>query len=343
MSSIAPSAFFFPLRSNVGYFETSDGQLALLNQIKQASLLYDRLIFQDGTYRASIAETGSFDVWTPRSDEGRVQEAQPNVEPTIDIRPLDGQTSVLIKIRDKYVPLVAGKTIRTYYSDFNTVLDSINADLFPWIERADYELGDNETALQKTLRESFEQTLEQTLPLENSYVRVRVADNLSKDLVLSALLKTPLSIQAQHMPLLLASTNGRPASGFSAFRARIPDLTHLPWNEIVDLRNEPSMIELRQLLLKIEQAAEAGLTDGGIDEAKRQAALQRAWADEALADIEHSQPKTLGSIGHLALDFVLGSVPVVGPLFGALKEMQRHHDASTSWKAAFLKLKKPEE
>src|SRR6266536_3587599 len=64
------SVFFFPLRSNVGYFDTPQEYLSLIGRIKQASLLYDYLVFEEGIYTATVWDSGVFDYWMP-PDKGK--------------------------------------------------------------------------------------------------------------------------------------------------------------------------------------------------------------------------------------------------------------------------------
>src|SRR5438105_39691 len=70
----SPSTFFFPLRTNVHYFDSPEQQLALTERVKQASLLYENLLFEGGMYDAVVwkdEERGggpSFDMHIPPQD-----------------------------------------------------------------------------------------------------------------------------------------------------------------------------------------------------------------------------------------------------------------------------------
>src|ERR1044072_4356950 len=56
--SESSSTFFFPLRTNVQYFDTAEARLKLEERVKQASLLHDKLLFEGGLYTASSWEEG---------------------------------------------------------------------------------------------------------------------------------------------------------------------------------------------------------------------------------------------------------------------------------------------
>ena len=56
---------FFPLRSNAWWFGSADARERLEGRIKNALILYDRLLFQDGRYHFRVTDTGSHDFLLP--------------------------------------------------------------------------------------------------------------------------------------------------------------------------------------------------------------------------------------------------------------------------------------
>jgi hypothetical protein len=50
------SRVFLPLRSNIGWFQSSDLRNAVSNRVKESILLYDELYIEDGTFRADIVD-----------------------------------------------------------------------------------------------------------------------------------------------------------------------------------------------------------------------------------------------------------------------------------------------
>lgn len=65
----SPNTFFFPLRTNVQYFDSPETRLSLEERVKQASLLFENLLFEEGMYHATVWEREgggpSFDMWYP--------------------------------------------------------------------------------------------------------------------------------------------------------------------------------------------------------------------------------------------------------------------------------------
>ena len=50
------SRVFLPLRSNIGWFQSSDLQNAVSDRVKESILLYDELYIEDGTFQADIVD-----------------------------------------------------------------------------------------------------------------------------------------------------------------------------------------------------------------------------------------------------------------------------------------------
>ncbi len=57
--------FCFPLRSNVEFFDTVERRWALEKRIKQVMLLYNHILFEDGTYVCFTGPEGSWDLHIP--------------------------------------------------------------------------------------------------------------------------------------------------------------------------------------------------------------------------------------------------------------------------------------
>jgi hypothetical protein len=58
---------WFPLRSNIAYFETMGPSLDIEARVKQMAMLSDELLFEPGMLDVTISEEGSFDSHIPLS------------------------------------------------------------------------------------------------------------------------------------------------------------------------------------------------------------------------------------------------------------------------------------
>lgn len=58
---------WFPLRSNIGYFETTGLGLDIEARVKQMAMLSDELVFEPGLLDVTISDSGSFDAHIPPS------------------------------------------------------------------------------------------------------------------------------------------------------------------------------------------------------------------------------------------------------------------------------------
>jgi hypothetical protein len=61
------STIFFPLRTSVELFEDRRSP-QVVTRAKEAALLYDRLIFEEGLYDVTFTSTGLVDQWLPPDD-----------------------------------------------------------------------------------------------------------------------------------------------------------------------------------------------------------------------------------------------------------------------------------
>lgn len=76
---------YFPLRSNIGWFQNIDLQREITNRVKQALLFYDELIIEDGTFEAEIVDNGGFYPYHPPgslSSEYRTIEYERDIKQT---------------------------------------------------------------------------------------------------------------------------------------------------------------------------------------------------------------------------------------------------------------------
>jgi hypothetical protein len=60
---------FFPLRTSVEWFDNPESP-AIEGRIKQAAVLYDELLFEDGMVEIDITDHGAIHGWRP-ADDGR--------------------------------------------------------------------------------------------------------------------------------------------------------------------------------------------------------------------------------------------------------------------------------
>ena len=344
---IPPSTFFFPLRTNVEYFASPEGYLTLLERIKQASILYDTLVFEGGIYTASVGETGSFDLWIPPQD---VTEEKLNVE----FEPTGGEHFVSIAPTgsDQGQVVLAGPVERRFRSEFHSVLIQLEAEQLPWMKMQTFNLTSEEQELAALLYEEDERNPSIILPEGSHFLEAKILTNLSRDLVLIASLRTAASIDPLYAPILqqkaVSDQRMEPALGFLALQVAMPNFASRPWETIVQLREKPAFVELRKKMTSIEMMARSALPEGEVGELKYQ--VSQTIIEELLQEIAHLLPKLSKVAGDVVLDLVLDlmagllsvSVPVPVPVGAAVTGLQGIVEmvkADRSWITAFLRLR----
>lgn len=75
---------FFPLRSNVGWFQSADLRSQIADRMKESLLIYDQIIVEDGTFTAAITETGGLAPYIP---PGYLSEDERTIDFERDLKP----------------------------------------------------------------------------------------------------------------------------------------------------------------------------------------------------------------------------------------------------------------
>jgi len=329
------SKFFFPLRSNVGYFNSPHGYLSLLNRIKQASLLFDSLVFESGVYTATFWKDGSQDFWFPieQINDEQLEKMRSGHKPVggeafFAIQPASGQP----------VALLSGEVEQSFYCEFHSTLRSLQVEDLAWIEVDSFDLTDQGNRAAHHVQQIFERDLSDDIPTHNSYLKSKIISGLSQDLVLSAAMQAAASIDTLFAPILLQKAHVPPAPGFAALQVAIPDLTHLQWADIVKIREQESLKQFREKLVSLEVIAKSAFIEDRMDEMQYEIALLRAFNQELTRELAARQPKVGEFIGNIVLDLVFGSIPGVSTLMTGIRGGSMLDNANKSWVAAFLKL-----
>jgi hypothetical protein len=330
------STFFFPLRTNAEFFALPQGYLSLLGRIKQASILYDSLLFEGGIYMATVGERGSVDMWIPPKD---VTEEQLGVE----FKSTGGEHYLRIRPTgsDQGHVLLSGSVERRFRSEFHSILTELEADYLPWIKMQTFSLSAEGKKLVERLRREDEENRDLALPEGSRRLQGKILANLNHDLVLIASLQTAASIDPLYAPLLRQKTLGRrrvqSAPGFLALQVAIPNFATLPWETIVEVREHSALAEFREKMISIELMAKSALPEGETEDLRYQ--VSQTITRELLREIAHLRPNLGEVAGDVILDLVLGLLP--GPASAtvtAFRGVMEVVGARQSWITAFLKL-----
>ena len=191
---------FFPLRSNVGWFQSADLRSQMADRVKQALLIYDEIVIEDGTFMAAITENGSSAPYLPPGslpDHERVIEFERDLKPDNLIIGIgaDGQMPT------DYVNY--GMTSARYKIDYFDIFRGINLSSYNFIKPVVVQdLAFPPEAKELIQRNSFEDSYRFRDMDPNTFSRDLIIRSLNRDLIASILLRSAIILDARHGSLL---------------------------------------------------------------------------------------------------------------------------------------------
>jgi hypothetical protein len=191
---------YFPMRSNIEFFEKKSNQPSLISKIKQSILMYENLYFDVGAYTLSCNERLSFEVYTPPEGIKNLDFDIPENAPdgfflTMQEEP-NGRPFSLASVEEK------GKSYRVC---FQKLLEDIGLQGEDFIK-----LGT------RVLTTDGERILKKLISHNNQYKKYiespgRCKDNILKNLYLSLLAsessETPIIVDNLHNQIIQKLTN----------------------------------------------------------------------------------------------------------------------------------------
>lgn len=315
------TSIYFPVRSNVHYWDTKPLDLDLKSRLKLAALLYDELVFDDGTYTALIGPDLSLEL----------VESEWHADPEIPPWPReDGEFAVEFVTESGTVSL-ASKALRRYRLSLRGLLEGHGLAGLSWVSFSQAEFSKAASASLKEMAERDIHILDNG-DSETYLLRKHMLHGITRDWVMASLMGWDLVLDPIHQSLYRQKIahveeemqTSRPAVEFEVIFTRLPDLTSVPWDQVLDAREHPSAVSFRAALAGVtDEARQAFLAGESADGVRYQVSK---WRDEQLLDeleARLSTPKsTLKDIG-LSLVLSIGSaLPPIGP-FVALADALR--------------------
>lgn len=332
------NTFFFPLRTNVQYFDSTQTRLLLEARIKQASVLYESILFEAGMYHATVWEREGggpiVDMWLP--PESLDLDSLQNDDDSF--RPTGGAPQLLI---DGHV-FGSGPAERQFRSQFHGFLRKAGAENLPWIRTESFGLPSAVDNFVKELGRRDEQLIGSLIPEASRFLKAKIAYNLNRDLFLAAELGVAASLDDLFAPLVEQKAQRvrgiEPALGFSALRVAVPNWSALSWEEVVELRQHPSVIEFRKKMVAVERVAREATSKSEVSDLQFQ--LAQIITAEISDELFNLRGTATGLAGEIALDIIAGPIPGASAVLTAAKGVARLSAQNQSWTTAFFKLRK---
>jgi hypothetical protein len=340
---------WFPLRSNLAFFETGRGRMTLEQRIKQSVILCDELWFEAGMVTLDVAEHFVMGpMW--HSPQGLTDEriamhrkAARRGTPfslAIGTEPAFGVPAPPEAMRT----IGGGPRQRGFVGEYQQLLTRTRLVEQSWVNRGlvDPAAEERVKALETELSR-FDTIYAREAPKlsKNHLLDGNLKSSLNHDLAVSAVHGAPAMIDQLHGRMLAfkvkhaqASANG--VSGADALSLWVPDFSSRPWHDVIALHDHDAIGKFREKLAEAE-AETAGLTGR---------ARERALAEIGLRETTEALRRRFPSVKRRALDVALEAF--AGLVFGRLavvasaaKELTEARQAETAWTAVYLALRSP--
>ncbi|MEX2374702.1 MAG: hypothetical protein WD942_03840 [Dehalococcoidia bacterium] len=178
---------YFPLRSNAGWFTSEQTRGLLERRIKNAMVLYDQLLFQDGLYKWVVLEKGQFDFYmgpdANPGDRGELSAFVPGRPAGLRMR--SSKTG-------EYLPILEGPAVAGFNVDFFPILHQAGVLSTSYVTLATHELRDEVKADLKKQQSADGkcQDLLNVLP-GNEFQKRKVIESAYHDSTLAHALRLP--------------------------------------------------------------------------------------------------------------------------------------------------------
>jgi hypothetical protein len=345
---ITTRAAWFPLRSNIAYFETTGPSLDIEDRVKQMAMLADELVFEPGMLDVTISDGGSWDSHTPPSqlDEESIRQRRQAVtagEPVgffIGVQPGPGQPAPPEAMRQ----IIGGRLERSFVAEYHLLAQESGLTDQPWVHFGVPHPEDEVVAKgirDELERKDFFQKSKTKLPAlsGSTWLDEYLRKGLNIDIGRGGAMQLPVMLDALHAPILqwraehvANSQRAEPIPGAEALHLWAPNFTKLEWKDIIKLHNHDAIGEFRQTLIEAES------TVAGLQEGERELALKDLGYQAALDSLRSKTAKWRDFGIDLALGSVIDLIPYGGLAYSAVTGGAKLHKDKTEWTAILLAL-----
>ena len=328
---------YFPIRSNIHFFEKKANQPHLISKIKQSILMYDNLIFDDGGYTLSCNEHGSFDSFVP-PHQLDISELEVPEKPSTNFF-LNGRDDITGK---SFSLIPHSNNSQNYGVSFRKLLTEMNIENESFIK---FELRELTPQGKQALREAVRKTNDYKKFIDgNTFFKNKIFENFHNSIIMSNSLNTPFMLDNLHDTLLKnLSQNILKISDVrlevfnrinELLQLNMPDFSNINVDEVLDLRKDKLFKNFREKLLGINNT----LTGNDISELDT-SQIDALFFNELLGEIKELAPSNKKLLISGTLN-VAGAVPGVGIAVSGVsvaKDVVSTYKFSRTWLAFIIK------
>jgi hypothetical protein len=344
----ATRRIWFPLHSNISYFETTGPRLDLAARVKEMAILAEELVFEPGCLDVNVTDDGLSSWWLPpgtlTDEEIRKRRSSPKGERFFfgigaqkgPGQPAEAPTHAVID----------GALRQGFFAEFDLSIREWGLEDVGWVSLGSIPDDAEAAAKQVAGEEDRREWPGRDGPTLSDYdfLDNRLKKDLNLDLARGAVMGTPVAVDELHAPMLEYKTGAGPSQfegmdvpGASALRSWVPAFHTVPWKDIVALHDHDAIGAFREKLIEAEEAV------AGLPEPERLVALKDFGLDELIKKLrEHIRtPRGVAAEigGSLALDLLSVGVPLLGTAAAGLKGLAELQHQQLEWTAVLLTLR----
>jgi hypothetical protein len=310
---------WFPLRSNLTYFEGLGPSLDVEARIKEAALLCEEIAFEFGMLDVTVTENGMWSFWTPPhqlSEEtirGHRDAASAGGPVYLAIGP-ESTPGVPADPSDMHT-MMSGSLQQAFVAEYHLLLRDSGLESASWVKWA---VPPPET-VEHAKRLGLEQNRREGIGLsstrlptlsQNRFLDNQLKKDLNFDLALGGLMGVPAAVDDARRPVLMCkaseaetTTHTRRTPGALALHALAPDYTALSWPDVIALHDDDAIGAFRAKLVELEEA----VADRAEDEWEQ--AIYDLGFEEALRQANDRLPSVRAELADVAVDIATGFLP----------------------------------
>jgi hypothetical protein len=338
---------FFPLRSAVELFSDPRSPDAV-TKAKEAAILFDEVIFEDGLLDVSITPNGSTSFWNPPATmtaDLLERSRRVNAEGAPMTLAIGKQSGPDIPAEDLRV-FLEGRVSKAYLAEFHTGILEELAPLAPdWVRTVGFGgqkqpgwMGD--PVYEAIRRLNFADfTDKELMPEVEPFLRSFVYESFNRDATVAAALGSWFTSTPLFAPMIARVGAETDLAGNEALGIIVGNVGALPWEAVFEFREHHGCVEARDRLREFEHlAVESEPRDAYDFLRKVSQEVNRGFR----AAVEDLAPKLPEEIGKQVLLLGVSMASVIGAPIAVLAEGASNISASRafsrSWVSAVMTL-----
>lgn len=325
---------YFPIWSNLDFFQDKTKQPSLIKRIKLSLLMYKELIFDSGVYTMFCSENSSYAFDEPYNEHYEIPDSP------IEESYLTGQ----LQGSNRTFPMVPVSKGKYFPVCFEHLINELGLNEEKFINFQSIELNENG---KKVLQDVMRETKEYKKFIEGArFCQETILENFQKSLLVSQNLNTPILVDNSHSKLIdhINITNLKLELKIEVLnkvnillKYKIPDFSVMDTERLLELREDKLFKKFRSKLIEINSV----ITSKNLNEIES-SSIESLFMHEYLSEMKEFAPSERevainGSLGILGLLPAIGTAASVANIAYTGKEAKKVYEYNNSWIAFVMK------